>query len=108
QLEAGQPEAGSLQLGRRRKLAGRAPQLLEAGLACPLEHALDESAPLLVLGLPELEAEEALDEAVALGGLPPAAANGLGDHVVGRDQPAADDVEDMVDIAHDWHGEGLD
>ena len=65
ELEAGQPEPGGLELGRCRELAGRAPQPLETLLAASLQHAAHEGASSLVLGLPQLQAEQSFDEAVA-------------------------------------------
>ena len=50
------------------------PQAGETVLAGPLDDAVDERAAPVVLGLAELEAEEALDEAVAVGAPRPAGA----------------------------------
>ena len=67
-----------------------------------------ERLALLVLGRPELQAEEALGEAGALGRLHPPPAEGLGDPPVGAHQPVADGVEDVVDVAGDGRQQGLD
>ena len=68
----------------------------------------DEGGALLVLGRPELQAEQALGEAGALGGLHPPPAEGLGDAAVAADQAVADGVEDVVDVAGEGGQQGLD
>ena len=74
----------------------------------PLDDAGDERGAAVVVLLGELEAEEALDEAVGVGGLDPAAPHGFGDHAVAADEAAADAVHHVVDVAVDDHDERVD
>ena len=64
QVDAGEPEAGGVDLGRRRQVALVVPEADQRRVARPLDDAVDEAAAAVVLGLGELEAEQALDEPV--------------------------------------------
>ena len=99
---------GRVDLGGGRQGALGLPEAAQALVAGPLDHAVDERRAPVVGGLGELEAEEALDEAVGRGGLDPASPQGLGDHAVAGQQLAADLVHDVVDVADDGADERLE
>src|SRR5690606_39384359 len=90
QLDAGQPQARGVDLGRAGQHLLALPQAGEALGAGALDDALDEGGAPVVDGLGELEAEEALDEPVGLAGLDPPPAQRLGEHAVAGDELAAD------------------
>src|SRR4051794_31135877 len=57
-VDAGQPEAGGVELGRGGEVAGVGPQSLEPLGACPFDDAADEGGAAVVGGLTQLEAEQ--------------------------------------------------
>src|SRR5947208_1599805 len=71
QVDAGEPEAGGVQLGRRGELALGVPQAAQALLAGALDDSGDEGRAPLVLAAAQLEAEQAGGEALAIGGVGP-------------------------------------
>ena len=75
QLQAGDPEAGGLQLCRSGQRLGLAEQFGEATLAHAIDHTGGERLAALHLILGELQAEQALDEQVVGRRLQPAPAH---------------------------------
>src|SRR3954470_2827267 len=83
EVDAGQPEARGVELGRRRQLPLGLPEAGQPGLAGAFDDAPDEGRALLVLAPAELEAQESGRKALAIGGLHPPPAQGLGELAVG-------------------------
>ena len=77
------------------------PQPVQPVGSDPLDDAGNERRTTIHLGLGEVQAQDPLHEPVGIGRLHPSAAQGLCDHRVCADEPAADLVHRVVDIADD-------
>src|SRR5688572_6110657 len=107
-LDAGQPQAGSLELSGSRQHLLALPQAVEALGAGALDHAGTERLALLVVLAVELQAEEPLHEPLGLAPLEPVTLHRLVDLGERRDQGSADALEDGVGVTLEHRGERLD
>src|SRR3954469_23890377 len=101
EVDTGEPETWRGDLSGRRQLALGLPQAIEGLDACALDDALDEGRAAVVVRLRELETEQSLDEPVGwiCGDAP--SPESLGHHPVGPDEPVADGIHHVVDVADD-------
>src|SRR5205807_4602027 len=77
EVDALEPEAGGVHLGRRGQFPGRAPQPVEALVAGPFEDAANEGRAPVEGGLAQFDPEHPLHEALALPPLHPPPAQRL-------------------------------
>ncbi len=106
QVDPGQPQPGRVQLGRRRELPLRAPQPVEPFGAGPLDDAAYERLPSFVAGFVERHPEHLAQDLGPAGLFQTPPAQGLGQRAVGADEPPADAIHDVVDVAGDGGQEG--
>ena len=90
EVDAGEPEAGRVELVRCRQHRLALPEPVEPLEPAALDDAVDECLPLVVVRALELQPEQPLDEALRLAALDAVPLHRLVDAVVGRDQPSTD------------------
>src|SRR5438477_4085209 len=98
ELDAGEPEAGGLELGAGRQHGLPVPQAVEAFGVGALEHATTEGRALVVVLALELQPEQALDEPAGFAAFEPVSLRGLVDLVERRDEPAADPLHHVIGV----------
>ena len=100
QLEAGEPQARRVDLGRGRQGVRAGEKHAEPRLADAIDDAADEDLAALHLIVRQAQAEQPFDEHVVGVVLDPSATDGLGDaQRVAADDPDGDRVDHVVDVA---------
>ena len=104
QPDAGQPEPGRVDLGRRGQVELVGPQAGQRALARPFDDARDEGAAAVHLVLAHVEAEEAGEGLLALALLDPVAVPGLAQRRRRRGEGLGDAGRDVVDVGAERGG----
>ena len=107
QVDAGEPEAGGFELGRRGEHRLALPDAVQAVDTGALDDAAAELLAAFVVRAFELEPEQPLDEALGVAALDAVALHRFVDLLERGDEPAPDGLEHEVGVAVDHRRESL-